>query len=106
MRDMICPRCNSGNIIKNGNTIHCKPKFMCRDCRKQFVENPDDRKITYKKMHLQISFFRKKFRPPESAGPSACLSDGCKVMSVRNINILKKNGTCSERKNSSESRIR
>jgi len=30
MKDMICPRCNSENIVKNGNTIYGNPKFMCK----------------------------------------------------------------------------
>ncbi len=42
---MICPRCNSENIIKNGNTIYDKPEFMCKDCQKHFVRNPLIRKI-------------------------------------------------------------
>jgi len=52
MRDIICPCCNSENIVKNGNTVYGKPKFMCRDCRKQFVENPDIRKIMDEKKSL------------------------------------------------------
>ncbi len=52
MRDMNCPRCSSENIVKNGNTIYGRPKFMCKDCRKQFVENPDIRKITDEKKLL------------------------------------------------------
>lgn len=35
-----CPQCNSENIIKNGSIHNGKPKFMCRDCQRQFVENP------------------------------------------------------------------
>jgi len=46
MRDMICPRRNSGNIVKNGNTVYGRPEFMCGDCRKHFPENPDIREIT------------------------------------------------------------
>jgi len=60
MRDMICPRCNSGNIVKNGNTAYGKPKFMCKDCRKQFVENPDDRKITDEKKALTDKLLSEK----------------------------------------------
>ena len=52
MKDMICPRCNSGNIVKNGNMIYGKPKFMCKDCRKQFVINPVDRKISEEKKEI------------------------------------------------------
>ena len=35
-----CPRCNSENIIKNGYIHNSTPKFMCKDCQRQFVENP------------------------------------------------------------------
>ncbi len=52
MKDVICPRCNSENIVKNGNTIYGKPKFMCKDCRKQFVKNPVIRKIPDEKKEL------------------------------------------------------
>ena len=37
---MNCPECDSQNIIKNGSTHNGKPKFMCKDCGRQFVENP------------------------------------------------------------------
>ncbi|MBF0224172.1 MAG: IS1 family transposase [Desulfobacterales bacterium] len=40
-----CPRCNSENIIKNGSIHNGKPKFMCRDCKRQFVENPTNKII-------------------------------------------------------------
>jgi IS1 family transposase/transposase-like protein len=41
----VCPICKSENIIKNGSIHNGKPKFMCRDCRRQFVENPTDKVI-------------------------------------------------------------
>ena len=37
---MNCPECDSQNIIKNGSTHNGKPKFMCKACGRQFVENP------------------------------------------------------------------
>ena len=40
-----CPVCKSENIIKNGSVHNGKPKFMCRDCRRQFVENPANKII-------------------------------------------------------------
>lgn len=40
-----CPRCNSKNIIKNGSIHNGKPKFMCSDCKRQFIENPTNRVI-------------------------------------------------------------
>ncbi len=45
MKEIICPRCNSENIVKKWKHHLRKPKFMCRDCRKQFVKNPAIRKI-------------------------------------------------------------
>jgi len=43
-KTVICPKCNSNNIKKNG-TIH-KQKYECKDCRRQFVENPQWRQIS------------------------------------------------------------
>ena len=63
MRDIICPRCNSGNIVKNGNTVYGKPKFMCKDCRKHFLENPDIREITDEKKELVKRMLSEKISP-------------------------------------------
>ncbi len=35
-----CPRGGSTHVIKNGHIHTGKPKFSCKDCRRQFVENP------------------------------------------------------------------
>lgn len=40
---MICPRCHSINVVKNGSIHNGKPKFACKDCDRQFVENPENR---------------------------------------------------------------
>ena len=43
---MHCPRCQGTRLIKNG-TIHTgKPKWMCKDCRRQFVAEPIHRRIS------------------------------------------------------------
>ena len=39
---MICPNCHSVNVVKNGSIHNGKPKFSCKDCRRQFVENPEN----------------------------------------------------------------
>ncbi len=52
MNNMVYPRYNSENILKNGNTIYDKPKFMCKDCRKHFVRNPVIQKISDEKKEL------------------------------------------------------
>jgi len=47
-----CPRCKSENIIKNGTIHNGKPKFMCLDCKRQFVENPANRAVSDKTWEL------------------------------------------------------
>lgn len=39
---MTCPNCHSVNVVKNGSIHNGKPKFSCKDCRRQFVENPEN----------------------------------------------------------------
>ena len=41
-RAMVCPACQSLNIVKNGSIHNGKPKFSCKDCGRQFVENPEN----------------------------------------------------------------
>ena len=42
---MNCPYCNSEHIVKNGSNSVGTPKFLCRDCKRQFVENPKKKPI-------------------------------------------------------------
>lgn len=42
---MECPACNSKNIIKNGSIHNGKQKYACKDCGRQFVENPQNKSI-------------------------------------------------------------
>ena len=42
---MICPRCSSDKIVKNGSIHNGKPKFKCKACGRQFVEDPQNRPI-------------------------------------------------------------
>jgi insertion element IS1 protein InsB len=41
-----CPRCGSRQVIKNGHIHNGKAKFACKDCRRQFVENPQRQPIS------------------------------------------------------------
>ena len=41
----ICPKCGSNHVVKNGKIHNQKPKYMCKDCGRQFVENPTNRSI-------------------------------------------------------------
>lgn len=43
---MQCPACNSANIIKNGSIHNGKQKFMCKDCKRQFIEKPTKKIIS------------------------------------------------------------
>jgi transposase-like protein len=42
---MQCPTCHSLRTIKNGSIPSGKPKWMCKDCRRQFVVNPKRHRI-------------------------------------------------------------
>lgn len=42
---MRCPYCHSNNCVKNGSNSVGTPKFLCKDCRRQFVENPIQTRI-------------------------------------------------------------
>jgi len=41
-----CPSCGSHHTIKNGSTHNGKPKRQCKDCGRQFVEDPQWRVIS------------------------------------------------------------
>ena len=49
---MLCPGCSSLNIRRNGSIHNGKKKFMCRDCGRQFVENPEKKIITQEERDL------------------------------------------------------
>ena len=40
---MKCPRCSSRSIVKNGSIHNKKQKYACKDCGRQFVENPQNK---------------------------------------------------------------
>ena len=39
-RYLICPTCGSNDVMKNGMTRRGKQNHKCRDCGRQFVQNP------------------------------------------------------------------
>ena len=41
-----CPSCQSEDVVRNGRTRHQKQNYKCRDCGRQFVENPQWRMIS------------------------------------------------------------
>ena len=43
---MKCPRCEYQEIIKNGKIPNGKQRYKCKNCGRQFVENPQKRRLT------------------------------------------------------------
>ena len=43
---MICPKCGSTHIKKNGSIHNKKKKYQCNRCGRQFVENPQNKIIS------------------------------------------------------------
>jgi IS1 family transposase/transposase-like protein len=43
---MCCLYCHSKSVVKNGSNGVGTPKFLCKDCGRQFVENPKHRRIS------------------------------------------------------------
>ena len=41
-----CPTCHSEAVVKNGRTRHNKQNYKCRDCGRQFVEDPQWRAVS------------------------------------------------------------
>src|SRR5512146_3222921 len=40
-----CPSCESSQTVKNGHIHNGKQRFKCRDCGRQFIENPTKKVI-------------------------------------------------------------
>ena len=40
------PSCQSVSVVKNGSTRHGKQNYKCRDCGRQFVENPQWQRVS------------------------------------------------------------
>jgi len=43
---MQCPQCGSEQVIKNGHIHNGKPKWKCKACGRQFVANPQWRRVS------------------------------------------------------------
>lgn len=47
MSNLICPSCQSKSIVKNGiQPSNQKQKYLCKDCHRQFLLNPQKQKIS------------------------------------------------------------
>jgi transposase-like protein len=40
-----CPKCSSSSTVKNGRIHNGKQRFKCRDCERQFIEQPTKKVI-------------------------------------------------------------
>ncbi|WP_420804776.1 IS1 family transposase [Nitrosococcus halophilus] len=49
---MNCPRCGGTHIVKNGSNGVGTPKFLCKVCGRQFVEDPKNCSITQETKEL------------------------------------------------------
>jgi len=38
--EQVCPACGSGHLIKNGSVRKSTPKYQCKSCGRQFIDNP------------------------------------------------------------------
>lgn len=47
-----CPSCNSEQIVKNGKIHNGKQNHKCRDCGRQFVQEPKNKVINQKTKNL------------------------------------------------------
>ncbi|MEG5115639.1 IS1 family transposase [Microcoleus sp. A2-C5] len=47
-----CPNCGSEKISRNGQTRHGKQNYKCRECGRQFVQNPAWKPITKEQQEL------------------------------------------------------
>jgi transposase-like protein len=47
-----CPSCGSEKIVKNGKIHNGKQNHKCRDCRRQFVQEPQNKIISQKTKNL------------------------------------------------------
>ena len=43
---LLCPKCHSHHIVKNGSIHNGKQKYKCKECNRQFVENPKNKPVS------------------------------------------------------------
>ncbi len=64
----MCPACNSENTIRNGSIHNGKPGFRCKQCGKQFAENPENKIISQETKELIGRLLPEKIPPAGTAG--------------------------------------
>ena len=79
---MICPHCKKEACVKNGHIYNEKQRFLCRSCKRQFVEEPKKRVITQEEWRT-IDWVIKKVR-------WLSIPDLSKVMNISRVSIYKR----------------
>jgi insertion element IS1 protein InsB len=51
------PTCGSNNILKNGSIPNKKPKFICKNCRRNFIENSTKKYINERDKEIIKNIF-------------------------------------------------
>ena len=49
---MKCPSCEREEIVKNGSIHNGKQKYKCKECGRQFIENPKKKRISEEKKRM------------------------------------------------------
>ena len=49
---LLCPKCQSKRVVKNGRIHNGKQNHKCRDCGRQFVEHPQQKLISFETKQL------------------------------------------------------
>ena len=62
---MRCPSCEQQEIIKNGKIHNGKQRYKCKNCGRQFVENPQKCRVT-EENNCQL-FIRESFLTRDSS---------------------------------------
>ena len=47
-----CPRCGSTEVVKNGNIHNGKQNHKCRECERQFVADPQQKRVSQETKEL------------------------------------------------------
>ncbi len=67
---MQCPHCQSTRIVKNGRIHTGKPKWMCKDWRRQFVQDPQQRRSSVETKTLIDNLLFERFSLADIVRPS------------------------------------
>ena len=55
-----CPSCGSDHIVNNGKFHNGKHNFKCRNCNRQFVEDPKQRIISQETKEMVDKLLKEK----------------------------------------------